>query len=105
MKTTLGSLNSIQLQYNITNWNCELSFLPQYKLWRLDIVTYPPISLNVELKGIYNHDVKRLQLSTSLLLANIVKVECPLNVSLSPKIGLSGNMGLDMFYGMTNLTV
>jgi hypothetical protein len=74
-------------------------------LWRLDIVTYPPISLNVELKGIYNHDVKRLQLSTSLLLANIVKVECSLNVSLSPKIGLSGNMGLDMFYGMTNLTV
>jgi hypothetical protein len=105
MKTTLGSLNLIQLQYNITNWDCELSFLPRYKLWRLDIATYPPIPLNVELRGIYDHDVKRLQLSTGLLLANIVTVECSLNVGLSPKIGLSGNMSFDRFYGMTNLTV
>jgi hypothetical protein len=65
-------------------------------LWRLDIATYPSIPLNVELRGIYDHDVKRLQLSTGFLLTNIVKVECSFNVDLSPKVGLSGNISFDM---------
>jgi hypothetical protein len=71
----------------------------------LDIPPYLSTPLNVKLREIYDHDVKRLQLSTGFLLANIGKTECSLNVGLSPKLGLSGNMSFDMFYAMANLTM
>ncbi|MCI50686.1 hypothetical protein A2U01_0071930, partial [Trifolium medium] len=85
--------------------DCALNFLPRLKLWRLDIPPYPSIPLNVELKAMYDHEDKRFQLSTGFLLANIAKAEGSLNVGLSPKIGLSGNMSFDMFYAMVNLSV